>query len=209
MTIGIYRLYNTENNNSYIGQSKDIVRRLEQHKEDLKNNKHHCYKLQQEYNKLYKQTDKQYKTNEMYNYLDINKIVIDKFYKLEILQEFNYYNLEELLKIEDKYILKYRAIQEGYKQKTNEELRNENNELLNYTKLHYPDLHNYTHDLTMKDFEILKEEYKINNLSEEEIRSIFINNRKLLDDFMKDCFEIGIKHYKEYIDKFGEPKYIP
>lgn len=209
MTIGIYRLYNTKNNNSYIGQSKDILRRLNYHKEDLKNNTHHCYKLQQEYNKLYKELDKQYKSDPLYNYLDINKIVIDKFYKLEVLKEFNYYNIDELLKVEDEYILKFRDIQEGYRQNTNEELNNKHYELLNYTKIHYPDLYDYTYDLRINDFKELHKKYNIENLPEDEIRNMFTINRKLLDEFTQDCIEIGKKHYNDYINKFGEPKYIP
>lgn len=51
---GVYKIINTTNNKMYIGQSINIERRWEEHKEELKNNKHHSYKLQSDYNFIWR-----------------------------------------------------------------------------------------------------------------------------------------------------------
>ncbi len=48
---GIYRIVNVINNKSYIGSSKNIIRRWYFHKSALKNNRHHCIYLQRSWNK--------------------------------------------------------------------------------------------------------------------------------------------------------------
>jgi group I intron endonuclease len=47
---GIYKITNIKNDKCYIGESMNIERRLEEHKELLKNNSHHSYTLQHDYN---------------------------------------------------------------------------------------------------------------------------------------------------------------
>lgn len=49
-TTGIYRILNKITNERYIGQSKDLGERWKQHMYMLRNNKHHCSKLQQSWN---------------------------------------------------------------------------------------------------------------------------------------------------------------
>ena len=48
---GIYKIENTKNKKVYIGQSRNIYRRFEEHKRALENNAHHSVKLQRSYNK--------------------------------------------------------------------------------------------------------------------------------------------------------------
>jgi group I intron endonuclease len=48
---GIYKITNKMNNKNYIGESLDVKRRWDEHIEHLNNNKHHSYKLQQDWNK--------------------------------------------------------------------------------------------------------------------------------------------------------------
>ena len=49
--IGIYKIINIINNKCYVGSSINIISRWNQHKKDLKSNKHHSIKLQRSYNK--------------------------------------------------------------------------------------------------------------------------------------------------------------
>lgn len=48
---GIYKIVNRVNGKYYVGSSNDIHERWKSHKRLLKNNKHHSWKLQREYNK--------------------------------------------------------------------------------------------------------------------------------------------------------------
>lgn len=52
---GIYKITNLIDNKFYIGSSKNIYKRWNQHKTDLKNNKHHNSRLQNAYNKYGKE----------------------------------------------------------------------------------------------------------------------------------------------------------
>ncbi len=51
MIKGIYKIENIWDGKVYIGESNDIETRWQTHKEDLNNNKHHSYKLQEAWNK--------------------------------------------------------------------------------------------------------------------------------------------------------------
>lgn len=53
MTVGVYRIFNTKNNKSYVGQSLDIKRRLEEHYRSLNSLSfsHHSPKLQEDWDK--------------------------------------------------------------------------------------------------------------------------------------------------------------
>lgn len=55
LNCGIYKITNTINNKAYIGSSKSIKRRWQNHKVSLKNNKHHSQYLQRSYNKYKKE----------------------------------------------------------------------------------------------------------------------------------------------------------
>lgn len=48
---GIYQIRNSTNGKIYIGSSKDLHKRQLEHKKQLRKNLHHCYHLQQAYNK--------------------------------------------------------------------------------------------------------------------------------------------------------------
>ena len=93
---GIYKITNLINNKVYIGESLDIYRRWDEHKEDLNNNSHHSYKLQKDWNK-YGQDN----------------------FKFEIIEELdkniaNYIDQYVLIVYEDKYIKQYDSINNGY-----------------------------------------------------------------------------------------------
>ena len=50
MTCGIYMIKNKRNDKVYIGKSKNIEQRWKEHINMLNNHKHHCYKLQEDWN---------------------------------------------------------------------------------------------------------------------------------------------------------------
>lgn len=196
MTIGIYRISNIKNNNSYIGQSKDIENRIKSHKEDLKDNKHHQLNLQKEYNNIKKDIKKHYKDNDLFNYLDYDKITIDKYYNIEILKQFDYYNMNELLEIEDQYILSYRNIQEGYKQKTNKEINQYSYiNIIEEFKNKYPHYCNF-----------MRNEFKKDYLKYKKLQDDYLNNKISLDDMQKEIIKITKLHYDEYIKLYNELK---
>jgi group I intron endonuclease len=93
---GIYKIINNINNKVYIGESLDIYERWDKHKEDLNNNTHHSFKLQQDYNIYGK---------EHFNFEIIEQISND-FYL--IVQQCI------LLIYEDKYIKEYDSVENGY-----------------------------------------------------------------------------------------------
>lgn len=93
---GIYIITNLINNKVYIGESLDIYRRWEEHKEDLNKNTHHSYKLQQDWNTYGADNFK----FEIISVLDKS---IAKFVDEYI-----------LLVYEDKYIKQYDSINNGY-----------------------------------------------------------------------------------------------
>lgn len=47
---GVYVIINKKNNKRYVGESIDIIKRWETHKNILKKNKHHNYELQKDFN---------------------------------------------------------------------------------------------------------------------------------------------------------------
>lgn len=122
MTIGIYKLYNTETNNIYIGQSRNIEKREIGHKTDLILNKHHNKNIQYEFNAICKRLKDKTKDNPFYNYIDFKSFVADNFYKVEIIETFEEYDEINIKEMEDKYILKYRDESNKYNQHTNKEL---------------------------------------------------------------------------------------
>lgn len=92
----IYSITNITNDKKYIGETMDVKRRWEEHEEDLNNNKHHSYKLQQDWNEYGKEG-----------------------FKFEIVEEIdknikNYTAQYVLIAYEDKYIKEYDSINTGY-----------------------------------------------------------------------------------------------
>ena len=93
---GIYKITNLINNKVYMGESLDIYRRWDEHREELNNNEHHSYKLQDDWN-TYGADNFKFEIVTVLNE-DINKF-IDKYI---------------LLVYEDKYIKEYDSIDNGY-----------------------------------------------------------------------------------------------
>ena len=93
---GIYKITNKINKKVYIGESLDILRRWREHKEELKNNKHDNYKLQQDYNKYGVDSFE-------FNIVSVLNDDISHYSDKYILLVYEYY-----------YILKYNSIKNGY-----------------------------------------------------------------------------------------------
>lgn len=93
---GIYKIENKINGKVYIGESLDIDNRIKTHIRDLNNNKHHSYKLQEDWNKYGKDN---------FNIKTIS--ILDKTVA-------NYIDRIVLIIYEDKYINKYDSINTGY-----------------------------------------------------------------------------------------------
>lgn len=95
--VGIYKITNMKNNKIYIGESVNINKRWNYHKEKLNNNSHNNIKLQKDWN-IYKE----------YNF------------KFEIIKDLTEYDIPNyiiemvLLVYEDKYIKEYNSVEEGY-----------------------------------------------------------------------------------------------
>lgn len=124
---GIYKLENLENKNIYIGQSSNINKRKDWHKKDLMEGKHHQFNLQKEFNERVNLEKELNKDNKYSNYIDYESYVFDTVYSVEPLQLVDNYDKDSILDLEDEYILKYRAIQKGYKQLTNKEIQEKYN----------------------------------------------------------------------------------
>lgn len=88
---GIYRIYCVITGKSYIGQSKDIEKRWQEHDNLLKKGKHHSKSLQKDYNKYG-----------------------DAFFIKEIIKLYPYYDKNTLNKIENFYICYYNSYYKGY-----------------------------------------------------------------------------------------------
>ena len=95
--IGVYGIVNKLNNKIYIGESNNIQERWENHKNDLINNNHHSYKLQNDWNE-YGIDNFDFKILETINTIGLTN------YKIQM----------ELILLEFKYIKKYNSIVNGY-----------------------------------------------------------------------------------------------
>ena len=93
---GIYKIENKINGKVYIGESLNIERRWQEHIEDLNNNTHHSYKLQDDWNK-YNENDFEF---------SIITTLSDNIPK--------YVDNFILMLYEDTYIKQYNAISKGY-----------------------------------------------------------------------------------------------
>lgn len=91
MKSGIYIIHCLENGKSYIGQAKDLEKRKQTHLSHLRTGNHACMELQQDFNKYGEYS-----------------------FKFDVLEECEE---EKLNHLEDYYILKYDAINNGYNSK--------------------------------------------------------------------------------------------
>lgn len=214
--IGIYKIVNIDSNNVYIGQSKNIERRWKEHKNALFENYHHQFNLQREFNNYKKKIILELKNNDLFKYLDVNQITLDRYYKFEVVEEFKEYDKDLLLRKEDEYILNLRSNNKGYKQKTNIEILANGNNILDdetiknildevYNK--YPDFKNDTIDNKYKTE--LQENY-INNkitLKGLTLKLTRYTRRKSLDYLDKLDIETRkefIKFFRSIYDKYTE-----
>lgn len=98
---GIYKITNKTNNKVYIGESLNIERRWEEHIEDLNNNKHHSYKLQNDWN-TYGQDNFKFEIVKEINtstaVIHYILIVLEHKYMKEFNSITNGYNVENTLK---------------------------------------------------------------------------------------------------------------
>jgi group I intron endonuclease len=93
---GIYKITNKINNKVYIGETLDIRRRWGEHKDNLKNNTHHSYKLQNDWNKYGEK-------NFEFEIISVLDETINGFVGQYV-----------LILYEQEYILKYNSIDNGY-----------------------------------------------------------------------------------------------
>lgn len=93
---GIYKITSKINEKVYIGESLDILKRWDEHIKELKNNEHHSYKLQNDWNKYGED-------NFEFNIISVLDNSIKGFIDKYI-----------CLIYESKYIEKYNSIDEGY-----------------------------------------------------------------------------------------------
>nr|YP_636225.1 putative site-specific DNA endonuclease [Tupiella akineta]AAV80647.1 putative site-specific DNA endonuclease [Tupiella akineta] len=71
-TAGIYGIRCLKNNKFYIGELANLLSRLGRHSDDLQNNRHDCFELQQDFNK-YSKTDFVFKVLEFGSEFQIKK----------------------------------------------------------------------------------------------------------------------------------------
>lgn len=214
--IGIYKIVNIDSNNVYIGQSKNIERRWKEHKNALFENYHHQFNLQREFNNYKKKIILELKNNDLFKYLDVNQITLDRYYKFEVVEEFKEYDKDLLLRKEDEYILNLRSNNKGYKQKTNIEILANGNNILDdetiknildevYNK--YPDFKNDTIDNKYKTE--LQENY-INNkitlkgLTLKLTRHTRHKSLDYLDKLDTETRKEFIKFFRAIYDKYTE-----
>jgi len=93
---GIYKITNNINNKVYIGESLNIERRWQEHKNDLNSSNHHSYKLQDDWNEY---------GEENFDFEIIEELKNNFRHSLNHLI---------LLVYEDKYIKEYDSINSGY-----------------------------------------------------------------------------------------------
>ena len=94
--IGIYKITNKITGKCYIGESQNVEKRWNEHKQSLKEGCHHSYKLQQDYKKYGAE-------NFTYEILE------------EIDKDFSSFTRRLILIVlEDKYIKQYNSIDQGY-----------------------------------------------------------------------------------------------
>lgn len=171
---GIYMIKNIINNKIYIGESVNIFKRWEEHKDSLKNNKHHSIKLQNDYN-IYGEDNFEYK---------ILKVIED--------EEKSFYILTmERIYIEGQYIDKYQTIKCGYNSE------NTFNEIIDNKKYRLDKGLDYKYLLWLKENGILTNAEK----REKEKRNIY---KKLLKNglnkFKNDCKSAVFKNEFTYYD---------
>lgn len=93
---GIYKITNKINKKVYIGETLNIIRRWDEHLELLRNNKHHSYKLQKDWNEF---GEDNFKFSVVAGLDDNIKQLVDRYV---------------LLYYENMFIKKYDSINNGY-----------------------------------------------------------------------------------------------
>lgn len=167
---GIYKITNKINGKVYIGESLDIKRRWEEHINELNNNSHHSYKLQNDWN-TYGQDNFKFEI----------LLTLDKY-----IAKFKDKYINVIY--EDKYITKYNSIDKGYNiEKTIEKVLNKEKIIQSKNKdLKMLETMKYLVD---KEYIIVKDNVvyekikpiniiieKYNKLTRDRIRKIFLEN---------------------------------
>ena len=73
---GIYKIINKTNDKYYVGSAQNIRKRFCEHKRELELNKHHCFKLQNAWNKY------NYTTND-FDFIIVENVMKDKLFDAE------------------------------------------------------------------------------------------------------------------------------
>lgn len=113
----IIRIYNKQNNNSYIIIGMNTEFKVNENIQKLSNKTHYNCILQKEFNEYKKQLKRQYKKHELYKYINYDLLTFDNYYNYEVLEQIKELNFD----IADNYILKYRELKKGYNQYTYKE----------------------------------------------------------------------------------------
>lgn len=112
--IGIYKITNKINNKVYIGETMDVEKRWNEHKESLKNNTHHSYKLQSDWNEYGENNflfEIIYEVKSYSNVTNLKCFLIISEYRFmkkynSILNGYNIENTYEKIKVQEKSIFK-------------------------------------------------------------------------------------------------------
>ena len=184
---GVYKITNINDGKVYIGESNDIYKRWNIHLNDLKNNKHHSNKLQQDFN-IYKEDDFKFEILEILNTDGLTN------YKIQM----------ELILLEHKYIKKYNSINMGYNvENTVAEILKGNRVIISS---HIDKVYIYKKLIEIKANEIA-EIYKI----QDDIEYVYSLENIKLEDYIYDSFklmdflkDIGIVSFKS--DNFKKAK---
>lgn len=89
----VYEIRNIENNYIYIGSTRNFNKRIEKHFKELRNNKHHSYKLQDDFN-LYGES--KFKSNILFNF-DTEQEMVNK--EKELINDLtNKYNVSKCVR---------------------------------------------------------------------------------------------------------------
>lgn len=174
--IGIYKIVNKINNKVYIGESLDIERRWDEHKEDLNNNKHHSKKLQSAWNKYGEESFEFLIEKDLTNDTYINNFLLELV----------------LLKYEDIYINKYNSVDEGYNcEYTYQKVKNGEREL-NRIKINDKDKLNKYITIVENRFERGNGEYIIGKRQKQNV----LKENVTYEEYNEYMIEEFIKKYK-------------
>ena len=186
---GIYSIRNKENNKRYVGESLDIAIRFKEHKESLKQNKHHSYKLQNDYNK-YGVNNFEFEILEV-AYQTEN---LDTIYKLKM----------HLIYLESLYVKKFNSIDDGYNCEDTLELVLKGDKTINTDKDRYY-LKQYIkkQNIINENFEYKDRKYNESKKDNKRLRNKRIYNKNKSKNlyYIEEKIMIYLKNFiKENID---------